>query len=214
MQFIIGNRRCAAQFPERGWYSHGKYEYNEVMYQPTGWKAPYRFVVMRISKEEKGNRQLPLLEEDRYMHRVFVTNLKSKPHKVITLYDGRANAENAIKEAQQEGIQAIPSKRYQSNSVFFQLVMLNYNLWHWMKAYFSFVSNQDAPQSQEIGDKPKDLSATTLRIVRLRLLFISAKLRYHESRDQVRYSMHDQRSEELIYFMNHMKAVKDRRKIA
>jgi hypothetical protein len=53
---------------------------------------------MRILKEQKGERQLPLFENDAYVYRVFVTNLSAKPHKVIERYDKRADVENWIGE--------------------------------------------------------------------------------------------------------------------
>ena len=84
-------------------------------------------------KRAKGQRQLPLFKEDLYVYRVFVTNLSRKPHNVIAEYDKRADVENSIGEAQREGILAIPSKKFQSNHAYFQIVMLAYNLWCWLK---------------------------------------------------------------------------------
>jgi hypothetical protein len=88
---------------------------------------------MRIRKDQMGERQLNLLESENYACRVFVTNERGRPHRVIEDYDGRAAVEPLIGEAQREGVLAIPSKKFQSHHAFFQIVMLAYNLWRWMK---------------------------------------------------------------------------------
>lgn len=127
-EYIFGNKCCKPPYPEDKWYRHGAYEYNEVMYQPIGWGKPCRFVEMRIPKEQHGDLQVTLFEADKYVYREFVTNRKGKPHKVIEEYDGRAAIETCIGEAQRAGLLAIPSKAFASNRVFFQMVMLAYNL--------------------------------------------------------------------------------------
>jgi hypothetical protein len=81
--YTFGNKRCAPPFPEGGWYRHGDYEYNECAYQPLGWEKPCRFVVMRIRKDQLGERQLNLLEAENYAYRDFVTNEKGRPDRVI-----------------------------------------------------------------------------------------------------------------------------------
>jgi hypothetical protein len=132
-QFIFANKRCAAVFEKQNWYKWNDYEYNETMYQPNGWDGKCRFVVMRIREDQKGERQLEMFEEELYMHRVFATNISGKPHTVIVAYDKRASIEGMIKEAQQEGILAIPSHRFLSNHAYFQIVMFAYNIWRWIK---------------------------------------------------------------------------------
>ncbi len=85
--FTFGNKRCDPAFPTGGWYRHKEYEYNECFYQPIGWEQPCRFVVMRIREDQRGDRQLILLDSEKYIYRVFVTNEKGRPHKVIDAYD-------------------------------------------------------------------------------------------------------------------------------
>lgn len=204
--FIFGNKRCTPPFPEDRWYSRGKFDYNECEYQPAGWEKPCRFVVMRIPKDQKQDRQLKLFEEDNYMYRVFVTNLQKKPHNVIADYDKRADVENSIGEAQREGILAIPSKRFQSNHAFFQIVMLAYNLWRWMKLAAGRQLRQSQNKSavrQEVTDKV-EVETQTIRLTRLKLLYISAKLTFHNNRDQVYYSIHDNRASTLIDFLDYL----------
>ena len=92
-------------------------QYNECIYQPQGWEEACRFVSMRIRKspeEQKG--QESLFEEENYTYRSFVTDLTGAAHKVIDEYDDRAGAAPLIAEANREGLAAIPSKHFQSNS--------------------------------------------------------------------------------------------------
>lgn len=209
-EFTFGNRRCAPAFPAVGWYRHGAYAYNEAVYQPQAWAVPCRFVVMRIPKDQAGDRQLPLLEGEQYLYRVFVTNLPHRPHTVIADYDGRAAVEPLIGEAQREGVLAIPSKRFQAHHAFFQVVMLAYNLWRWMTLLAAHAARQaqqgiPVPEAQQIP-----LPDHTLRIARLKLLYVAAKIRFHDNRHAVLYSIHEQRATGLRDFLGYL----DRRRRA
>jgi hypothetical protein len=205
-EHIFGNKRCTPPYPKNKWYRHGTYEYNEVVYQPIGWERPSRFVVMRIPKELLGDRQLNIFEDDNYVYRDFSTNRKGKPHKVIEEYDGRADIENCIGEAQRAGLLAIPSKSFASNRVFFQMVMFAYNLWRWMnlairnqqkKSY----SESHSPIPQIDHDK---ITACTINVLRLKMLFVAAKIVTHSDQTKVRYSIHDTRAENIIDFMQYL----------
>lgn len=203
-EFTFGNKRCAPAFPEAGWYRHEAYAYNECLYQPQGWEAPCRFVAMRIPKDQRGDRQLALLEGEQYVYRVFVTNVPGRPHTVIADYDQRAAVEPLIGEAQREGVLAIPSKRFQAHHAFFQVVMLAYNLWRWMKLLAGHAERQaqqgrPVPEPQQIR-----LPDHTLRIARLKLLYVAAKIRFHSNRDEVRYSIHEQRAAGLMDFLGYL----------
>jgi len=186
--------------------SHGDYDYNEVTYQPIGWDNPYRFVVMRIHDSKKGDRQLKLIKE--YSYRVFVTNLKMKPHLVIKNYDKRADCENQIGEAQREGISAIPGNKFKSNYAFFQLVMLSYNIWRWMKLTAGCHQQEVGKNHTGDGDaKEKEVPAivsNTIRIARLKMLFLAAKIVDHANRQKIYYSIHDSRTSGLIDFMKYL----------
>jgi hypothetical protein len=202
--FVFGNRRCTPPFPEKNWYPHGDYEYNECQYQPTGWEKPCRFVVMRIGKDLGEDPQLLLIQEEAYSYRVFVTNLRGKVHHVIAEYDQRADVENCIGEAQREGILAIPSKRFQCNHAYFQLVLLAYNLWRWMKQVVG-----DQVKSKEIAQTGKaperiEVLKQTIRVSRLKMLFVAAKVTYHDQRDNVHYSIHDSRAAGIIDFLDYL----------
>ena len=53
--FIIANKGCEPPFDPNTWYRPWKrknIEYNSCIYQPGGWGAACRFVVMRIPKKE------------------------------------------------------------------------------------------------------------------------------------------------------------------
>jgi hypothetical protein len=202
--YIFGNRRCTPPFPENRWYRHKEYEYNECLYQPNGWEKPCRFVVMRIKKDQKGDRQLPLLEEDRYVYRVFVTNLTLKPHYVIARYDKRADVENSIGEAQREGILAIPSKKFQCNHAYFQIVMLAYNLWRWLKQVAGHHEKETA--ETETGHIPERIEVVdqTVRLSRLKLLYVAAKISWHGNRDKVYYSIHESRASGILNFLDYL----------
>ena len=201
--FTFGNKRCAPPFPKKGWCRHGEHEYNECVYQPQGWEQPCRFVVMRIHKDHRGDRQLRLLEH--YAYRVFATNEKARPHRVIEAYDQRADVENLIiGEAQREGVLAIPSKHFQAHHAFFQIVMLAYNLWRWMKLLAGHdeqqtLHGQEVPEAQRIT-----MPDHTIRIARLKMLFVAAKIRFHGNRDEVCYSVHEQRAAGLRDFLDYL----------
>ncbi len=119
--FIFGNKACAPSFDASKWYKVRKsdtVEYNECIYQPNGWRRACRFVVMRIPKEDisdGGPVQQELFEDAKYKYRVFVTSLTKKAHKVIKEYDKRADCENLVGEAKQEGLAAIPSSKFANN---------------------------------------------------------------------------------------------------
>jgi hypothetical protein len=197
-EYTFGNKRCNPPFVEEGWYREGEYDYNECHYQPAGWEGACRFVVMRIRKDQKDNRQLSLFEDDTYMYRVFVTSSAAKPHCVIAQYDKRANVENMIKEAQHEGILAIPSKKFSMNHAYFQIVMLAINLWRWMK----MLSSHNERLSKELP--LCSLPDIRIRTARLKMLFIAAKIRFHSNQNEVLYSIHDARTSGIIDFLAYL----------
>lgn len=180
--FSFGNKRCEPPFAEDGWYRHGGYEYNECVYQPFGWEQPCRFVVMRIREDQRGDRQLKLLESENYLCRIFATNGQGRPHQVIDTYDQRADAENLIGEAQRQGGMAISSKRFQAHHAFFQIVMLAYNLWRWMKLLAGHAER--TKQEGVEGSEPQQITMPdhTIRIARLKMLFVAAKIRFHSNK--------------------------------
>jgi len=111
-----------------------------------------------------------LFEDDNYTYRIFCTSLSGSAHEVVGQYDKRADVENLMGEAKREGLEVIPSAKFKNNYAFFQLVMLSYNIWRYIKLL--------AAASQGIKEIPslKTVASNTIRIARLKLLFIAAKV--------------------------------------
>ncbi len=196
--FIFSNKQCEPLFDQQIWYRpyrREEAEFNSCMYQPFGWKQSCRFVAMRLPKkpeDTKKQTQQELFEEDHYSYRIFCTNLSGKAHAVIDTYDKRADAENLIGEAKQEGLDAIPSGKFKNNYAFFQIAMLAYNLWR----YFKLLANR-------CGGKAKmfvGIADNKIRIARLKLLMIGAKVVKSGNRNMVKYSTHDTRTPALLMF--------------
>ncbi|MFH1351023.1 MAG: IS1380 family transposase [Pseudomonadota bacterium] len=209
--FIIANKGARPPFDAETWDRPKKlkpFEYNDCIYQPIGWKRPCRFVVMRIPKELKSPPGKPLqcelFEDDRYTYRIFCTSLIGKPHKVIVEYDKRADVENLVGESKREGLEAIPSAKFKNNYAYFQIVMLAYNLWRYFKMMAEISNKNGASDSSDsTHDSLKGLTDNLIRIARLKLLLIGAKVVYH-SRDKVKYSIMDTRTPGLMHFLKYL----------
>ena len=212
--FIFGNKACNPSFDPLGWYKVKKKDviaYNEGVYQPLGWGRVCRFVAMRIPKEhaiEGGSVQLELLEDGKYKYRIFVTNLSKRAHKVIGEYDKRADAENLIGEAKREGLASIPSSKFANNYAYFQIVMLSYNIWRSFKMLATQGLLEEKRQDQESRVQTKcssrEIMDNTIRIARLKLLYIAAKITGHSNTNEVKYSQHDSRVSGLFRFMSYL----------
>jgi hypothetical protein len=204
--FIIANRGCTPVFDPGNWYRPWKRQsiaFNSCFYQPMGWGMPCRFVVMRLPKAEKTGSGQPqqclLFEDDQYTYRIFCTSLAGPAHRIIETYDQRADVENLVGEAKREGIDMLPSAKFKSNYAFFQVVMLAYNIWRYMKMMAQKSLSDAAPQSVE--GVLKGMMTHTLRIARLKLLFIAAKVVKDSNRDKVKYSIHDVRTPAMLHFL-------------
>jgi hypothetical protein len=212
-QFIFANKVCHPTFDALKWYKvkeKDEIEYNECEYQPMGWDRAYRFVVMRIPKEEPsgtGAVQIELLEDTKYKYRIFVTNLTKRSDLVITEYDKRADTENLIGEAKREGLAAIPSRKFGNNYAYFQIVMLCYNIWRSFKMVAAHGAlEKDRKDSPAIAKSCglKEVMDNTIRIARLKLLFIAAKVTSGANRTEVKYSQHDSRVSGFFKFMSYL----------
>lgn len=213
-EFIFGNKGCNPPFESSKWYKvrkGDKAEYNECIYQPMGWCRACRFVAMRIPKEEKGDGgyvQLTLIEDAKYIYRIFVASLNKKAHKVIAEYDKRADCENLIGEAKREGLAAIPSSKFANNYAYFQIVMLAYNIWRSFKMLASHGLMEKEGQTKEMKPQEKceakEIIDNTIRIARLKLLYIAAKITSHSGSDKVKYSQHDSRVSGIFKFFKYL----------
>src|SRR3972149_6737249 len=213
-EFIFGNKGCNPPFDSSKWYKVRKgdeAEYNECIYQPMGWDRACCFVAMRIPKEERedgGSVQLTLIEDAKYTYQIFVTSLNKKTHKVIAEYDKRADCENLIGEAKREGLAAIPSSKFANNYAYFQIVMLAYNIWRSFKMLATQGLLEEKEQTAEVKPQEKcetkEIIDNTIRIARLKLLFIAAKITSHSNTDKVKYSRHDSRVPGLFKFFKYL----------
>jgi hypothetical protein len=209
--FIIANKGANPPFDPKTWYRPKKrkpFEYNSCMYKPIAWKVPCRFVAMRFPKELKSPPgkavQYELFEDDRYTYRIFCTSLSGKPHNVTAEYDKRADVENLIGESKREGLEAIPSAKFKNNYAYFQIVMLAYNIWRYFKMMAEISSQNASPETPDtVYDPLKGLKDNLIRIARLKLLLIGAKVVYH-STDKVKYSIMDTRTPGLMHFYNYL----------
>jgi Transposase DDE domain group 1 len=209
--FIIANKRGNPPFDSDKWYCVGQrsdVEFNSCIYQPQGWDAPCRFVAMRIPKKSQSPNasqpvQCPLFEDDHNTYRIFCTSLGGRAHEVVDQYDKRADVENLVGEAKREGLDAIPSAKFKNNYAFFQLVMLAYNIWRYMKlmSASATLGQESAKGRREDVQGLKGIASNTIRIARLRLLFIAAKVVKDQNRDKVKYSIHDARTPAMVGFL-------------
>ena len=156
---------------------------------------------MRIRKKVKKGKaiQQQLFDTDSYKYRIFCTNLGKKAHQAIAQYDKRADVENLVGEAKREGIDAVPSAKFKNNYAFFQIVMLAYNIWRYLKlmACANELGDQKEPEQKASGS----IVSNTIRIARLKLLYIAAKVVKDQNRDKVKYSIHDVRTPIMINFL-------------
>jgi hypothetical protein len=217
-RFIFGNKGCNPPFDPKGWYQPWKRkdaEFNGCIYKPHGWGQACRFVAMRIAKEQQINSNQPvqcqLFEDDRYSYRIFCTNLAGKAHVVIDEYDKRADVENLIGEAKREGLDAIPSAKFKNNYAFFQIVMLAYNIWRYMKIIAQQSATGEESESSDNSEQGlKGIMTNTIRIARLKLLFIAAKVVKDSNVDKVKYSIHDARTPAMMHFLNFLDTLRSK----
>lgn len=211
--YIFGNKACKPPFDSKTWYKAHKndtIEYNECWYKPTGWPDERRFVCMRIpgKKSNKADTQIELLEDGGYTYRDFVTNILGRPHQAIDKYDKRADCENQIGEVKREGLSAIPTRRFMNNYAYFQIVLLAYNIWRSFKMLAEYSEKQNKAVEKTATTSLVGIQDNTLRIARLKLLLIAAKLVTTGNTTKVKYSEHDSRAAGLFSFMGHLDNVR------
>jgi len=104
--------------------------------------------------------------------------------------------------AKREGLDAIPSAKFKNNYAYFQIVMLAYNIWRYFKMMAETSTQDNTPDTINPDNATlQGLMNNQIRIARLRLLLIAAKVVYH-SKDKVKYSIHDTRTPYLMHFLN------------
>ncbi len=106
----------------------------EFRYQPHGWAAPRRFVVIRREQPEDEHEQLTLWHFQRYYYQVLVTNLPWRPLRVWRFYNQRARVEQLIRELKGEyALGSIPTGQYAANEAHLHLLLFAYNCVRWFQ---------------------------------------------------------------------------------
>ena len=167
-------------------------------------------VYRRTNQQKEKPCRASFFEGEKYTYREFVTSMTGKAHKVIEEYDKRADSENLIGEAKREGLAAIVSNKFMTNYAYFQIVMLSYNIWRSFKMLAGHSQLLEQQQQQAEGSKvepqcaAREVIDNTIRIARLKLLFIAAKITGHSNTYEVKYSEHDSRVSGLFRFMGYL----------
>jgi len=140
-----------------------RWEAAEFRYQPHGWRAAARFVVVRrpLPDDPLERAQLTLWTFKRHAYHVLVTNLRLRPESVWRFYTRRARVELNIRELKEAyPLAKIPTQSWQANEVYFHLILLAYNLVNWFRRLCL----------------PREWQASTLGTLRTRLLVLPARL--------------------------------------
>lgn len=121
----------------RDWWTLGDgLQITETTYQSDTWEAPRRLIVVRqqIKKRPKATgKQLKLFKEEgiyeNYRYHCFITNLDLSAHIVWTMYRGRADCENRIKEIKEDfGFDSFNMKDFAATEAALNFVIIAYNL--------------------------------------------------------------------------------------
>ena len=145
-------------------------EVAEFRYQPTRWRHPYRFVVIRRPQAEEPTEQLTLFKLGRYHYQVLVTNLSLQPLNLWRFYNQRAGVELLIKQLKGDyALGSIPTRHFFTNETYFHLLLLAYNLINWFKRLCL----------------PPALQTATLQTLRQQILLMPAQLTRTENRPRL-----------------------------
>ena len=167
----------------------------EFWYEPRDWSRPRRFVAVRYRVEEPPSDQYQLLVTEQWKYRVFVTNRQEEKRAICREYDGRATAENYIKEGCNDaGFAVLSGGRFEANQNYLQMAILGYNSNRWLQ--LMALSEQQTYQR------------TQLRTHRLRLVFVAAKLVLHEGQRWIRLSQTFVEKELFHQLMERLRSIK------
>lgn len=109
-------------------------KYCEFDYQAHGWSKPRRIVaalIPELGKQDQQQRVMFAEDEIRSNHRImaFVTNSGLPCKEIHTLYNGRADCENRIKELKYDyGIDGFALQQFGAMEAAFRFTMLAYNI--------------------------------------------------------------------------------------
>jgi hypothetical protein len=150
-------RGCRFTKLRAGW------EVGEFQYQPSRWRHPHRFVVVRrpIPSDPVEAKQLTLFKDTKYAYHVLVTNLRTQPWRVWRFYAQRARIEKHIRELLYDyPLAKIPTADWLPNVAFFQLLLFAFDLVHYFKRLCL----------------PPGYRTKTLKTLRMELLVIPGRL--------------------------------------
>lgn len=152
--------------PENDWKPHyDRYgvrsdkEYATTVHALNASKNAYTLVVQRWL-----NPQMDLFEQNKYCYHIITTNdYNTEGLDIIHIYNGRANAENFIKEVKNGvGLDTVPTGELISNKSYFAIGLLAYNLSIGFKEFL-----------------PEDFKHSTLATLRYYLVCIPGKVVHH-----------------------------------
>jgi len=133
----------------------------EFRYEPLGWPGPRRFIAVRRPVPEAPSWQLSLFRLGKFVYQVIVTDLDLAPMNLWRFYNDRAEAEVVIRELKEAyALGKVPSRRWEVNEAYFQLVVFAYNLLNWFRRLCV----------------PPSLQRWSLRTLRHQLLLVPAEL--------------------------------------
>ena len=92
--------------------------------------------------------------------------------------------------------------QFKNSYAFFYIVMLAYNIWRWMKLVAAMTVPEET--SSKSHHPLSGIAQKTVRVARLVLLLIAAKIVYTANRVKVRYSIHDTRVPAFFDFLGHL----------
>lgn len=161
-------------------------------YQPQRWQHPHRFVVIRRPVPEEPSAQLHLFRMAGYTYQAFVTNLSLEPLNLWRFYNQRATAELIIRELKDAyALGKIPTEDFAANEMFFQIVLMAYNLLNWF---------------QRLCVPPRWQRATLQRL-RQQLLVVPAQLVGPGREPTLRIAPSYTHTEDFLDVQKHIKAV-------
>ena len=166
----------------------------EFWYQPDGWGQRRRFVAVRYAVKQEPSDQYQLFATEQWKYRVFVTNRGEEKRAICCDYDGRATAENYIKEGCNDaGFAVLSGHQFKANQNYLQMAILAYNSNRWL-------------QLMALSEK-ETYQRSQLRTERLRLVFVAAKLVVHEGRSWVRFSQSYGEQDRFHRLMEHLRSI-------
>lgn len=105
-------------------------EVGECVYKALPWENQRRFIVVRQHIQTRPDAQGKLLfESDEYRYQTLCTNMSLPAYEIWTLYRGRSDSENRIKELKYDfGIGGFCMKSFYATEAAFRFVMMGYNI--------------------------------------------------------------------------------------